>query len=139
MSGEEKHGYILRISTDSWHDQVYELKKYYPGIMRGWKQDTPILLAMKAEAGDSFIGYGIVDKVEMLWEMSPEEEAYCKENNWKCAITFKTLISYMKPYPIKESILADDPRKGSFLHGVRLTESQINTILEAAEDYQDRN
>jgi hypothetical protein len=136
MSEEERFGYILRISTDEWLDQVYELKKYYSGVMRGWKRGTPILLAKKTDVGDSFIGYGIVGKVEMLWEMSPEEEAYCKENNWRCALTFKSLFSYEKPYPIKESILADDPRKGSFLHGARLTEEQVDTILEAAEDYQ---
>lgn len=136
MSRDENYGYILRISTDSWRDQVYELKKYYSGVMRGWKRGTPILLAKKTEAGDSFIGYGVVGKVEMLWELPPEEEAYCKEHNWKCALTFKALFSYEKPYPIKESILADDPRKGSFLHGARLTEDQVDAILEAAEDYQ---
>lgn len=51
--------------------------------MRGWKRDTPILLAKKTDVGDSFIGYGVVGKVEMLWELSPEEAAYCRENNWR--------------------------------------------------------
>ena len=46
--------------------------------MRGWRRETPILLAKKTEAGDSFIGYGVVGKVEMLWELPPEEEAYCR-------------------------------------------------------------
>ena len=136
MSEEQNYGYILRISTNDWVKQVYELKKYYSGVMRGWKRETPILLAKKTEAGDSFIGYGIVGKIEMLWELSPEEEAYCKENNWKCALTFKALNRFEKPYPIKESILADDPRRGAFLHGVRLTEDQADEILDAAEDYQ---
>jgi hypothetical protein len=31
-----------------------------------WKRDIPILLAKKTEVGDSFIGYGVVGKVEML-------------------------------------------------------------------------
>ena len=28
MSEEQNYGYILRISTDDWVKQVYELKKY---------------------------------------------------------------------------------------------------------------
>lgn len=137
MSQEQENpGYILRISKDSWLKQVYELKKYYSGIMRYWKRGTVILLAMKAEEGDSFIGYGVVNKVEMLWELPPEEEAYAKEHGWRCVLTFKPLVRFERPYPIKESILADDPRKGSFLHGARLTEDQVDAILEAAEDYQ---
>lgn len=137
MSEEQNYGYILRISTDSWRDQVFELKKYYAGIMRGWKRDTPILLAKKTEAGDSFIGHGVVGKVEMLWELPPEEEAYCRENNWKCALTFKTLNGFEKPFPIKESLLAEDPRRGAFLHGARLAEEQVDTILDAAEEFQE--
>jgi len=137
MSQEQENpGYILRISKDSWLKQVYELKKYYPGITRKWKRGTVILLARKAEEGDSFIGYGVVDKVEMLWELPPEEEAYAKEHGWRCALTFKALFRFGKPYPIRESILADDPRKGRLLHGARLTEEQVDAILEAAEDYQ---
>ncbi len=82
MSREEKYGYILRIVTNEWRDQVYDLKKYYTGVARAWKRDTPILLAMKTDIGDSFIGYGVVGKVEQLWELPPEE-AYCqvKHNN----------------------------------------------------------
>jgi hypothetical protein len=112
------------------------LKKYYSGVMRGWKRGTPIMLAKKTDVGDSFIGYGVVGKVELLWELPPEEEAYCRENNWKCALTFKALKRFEKPFPIKESILADDARKGSFLHGIRLSEDQVDEILDSAEAYQ---
>jgi len=138
MSEDQNYGYILRLSTEDWRDQVYELKKYYSGVMRGWKRETPILLAMKTDAGDSFIGYGVVGKVEHLWELSPEEEAYCRENNWKCALTFKALNRFERPYPIKESLLSDDPRKGSFLHAARLTEDQVDALLDAAEEYQEK-
>ena len=138
MSEDQNYGYILRLSTEDWRDQVYELKKYYSGVMRGWKRETPVLLAMKTDEGDSFIGYGVVGKVEHLWELSPEEDAYCRENNWKCALTFKALNRFERPYPIKESLLADDPRKGSFLHAARLTEDQVDALLDAAEDYQNK-
>lgn len=137
MSEEQGNpGYILRISKDSWLNQVYERRKYYSGVLRNWKRGTIILLAKKTGKDDSFIGYGVVDKVEMLWELPPEEAAYAKEHGWRCALTFRTLFRFDKPYPIKESILADDPRKGRLLHGARLTEDQVDAILEAAEDYQ---
>jgi len=136
MSTDENYGYILRISKDDWEEQVYDIKKYYTAIMRGWRRGSTILLARKKEEGDSFIGYGVVGKVERLWELPPEEEAYCQENNWRCVVTFKSLNKFKKPFPIKESILSDDPRKGMFLHGARFTEEQIDAILEAAEDYQ---
>ena len=125
MIEEENYGYILRISRDEWEKQVFEIKKYYTAVRRKWHRGTNILLARKTEVGDSFIGYGVVGKVEHLGELSPEEEAYCQENNWKVVITFKGL-----------TFLAGDPRKGSFLHGARLSEQQTDDILEAAEELQ---
>ena len=96
---------------------------------------TPILLAKKTHVGDSFLGYGITDKVEMLWEMSAEEEHYCKENGWKVVITFKPIIKFKSPVPIKMTPLKGDKRKGMFLHVVILTEDTVDTILEIAEEY----
>jgi len=136
MTQEENYGYILRISLDEWEKQGFEIKKYYTAVRRKWHRGTNILLARKTDVGDSFIGYGVVGKVEHLWELSPEEETYCQENNWKVVITFKALTRFKTPYPIKSTFLADDPRKGSFLHGVRLTEQQTDDILEAAEELQ---
>ena len=135
MQVEENHGYILRVSHDDWVDQIFELKKYYSGIIRNWRVGPPILLAKKNHVGDSFLGYGITDKVEMLWEMSAEEEHYCKENGWKVAITFKPIIKFENPVPIKMTPLKGDKRKGMFLHGVILTEDTVDTILEIAEEY----
>lgn len=133
MQVEETPGYILRVSHDDWVDQIFKIEKYYSGIMRNWRIGTPILLAKKTHLGDSFLGYGITSKVEMLWEMSPEEEHYCKENGWKVAISFKPLIKFEEPLPIKNTPLRDDKRKGFFLHGVRLPEDTVDTILETAE------
>lgn len=116
-------------------ETVFELKKYYSGIIRNWRMGTPILLAKTTHVGDSFLGYGITDKVEMLWEMSAEEEHYCKENGWKVAITFKPIIKFKSPVPIKMTPLKGDKRKGMFLHVVILTEDTVDTILEIAEEY----
>ena len=42
-------GYILRINSDEWAEQIFQLNKYYSGILRKWRNGTPILLARKAE------------------------------------------------------------------------------------------
>lgn len=130
---EEIGGFILRISREEWLRQVFELKKYYPGIMRGWTGGMTILLARKTEKGDSFIGYGVIGRIDMPCELPKEEEEYCKSNGWKCAILFKTLERFEEPLPLKETFLKGDPRKGKFLHGVSLTVDQIDSILEATE------
>jgi hypothetical protein len=38
---------------------------------------------------------------------------------------------------LKETFLGSDKRKGSFLHGAMLTEDQIDTILEQAEESEE--
>lgn len=131
----EKYGYILRINTEEWENQIFEIQKYYTGMRRNYLPGTVILFMKKVKV-DSIVGYGIIDKVEMLWEMTPEEETYCKENKWRLALSFKSLIRFVKPYPKKVSPLRDDTRKGAFLHGARLTENQVEAILDGAETYQ---
>ena len=133
MDEESNHGYILRISQDKWEEQVFRLCKYYPGFHRKWKVGTPILLLKKTDIGDSFIGYGITDKVEMPWEMPPEEEKYCKDNGWICALSLNPLVKFEKPIPIKETFLADDKRKGRLLHGIIVSNRNVNEILKAGE------
>ncbi|NQT08750.1 hypothetical protein HQ586_06710, partial [Candidatus Bathyarchaeota archaeon] len=51
---------------------------------------------------------------------------------------FKALNRFERPYPIKESLLSEDPRRGSFLHAARLTEDQVDALLDAAEEYQEK-
>jgi hypothetical protein len=136
LSEVEVGGYILRISKEEWLRQVFELKKYYPGVMRGWTRGMTILLARKTDRGDSFIGYGVIDRIDMSWELQDKEREYCKANGWKCVLVFKNLIGFEEPLPLKKTFLKDDKRKGKFLHGVPLTVDQIDSILEAAEDLQ---
>lgn len=87
----------------------------------------------KRGAGDSFIGYGIVEKIDVLWKFSPEEEKYCEENGWKLALKFKYVRKF-KPYPIKNLILSSDVRNVRYLHGAALNEDQVNDILKIDGD-----
>lgn len=134
MDEEEVGGYILRLSKEEWLRQVFELKKYYPGVMRGWTRGMTILLARKTDQGDSFIGYGIIDRIDMPWELQEKERQYCKENGWKCVLVFKNLTRFEEPLPVKETFLRGDKRKGKFLHAIPLTVDQVDSILDSAED-----
>jgi len=133
----QANGYILRISHEALVNQVFSLGKYYSGIQRNFIRGTPLLFAARSEGGDSLVGYGIVDKVEMLWEMTPEEEIYAREHGWKIALTLRGATRFGTPLLIKNSLLKEDKRKGAYLHGAKLSEETIDALLEQAEAAQE--
>jgi len=132
-----RDGYVLRISHEDLVNQVFSLGKYYSGIQRNFIRGTPLLFAAKSEGGDSLVGYGVVDKVEFLWEMTPEEEAYAREHGWKVGLTLRAATRFRTPLLIKNSLLKDDKRKGAYLHGAKLTEDTMDALLEQAEEIQE--
>jgi hypothetical protein len=105
--------------------------------VRPAQRGTPILFAAKSEGGDSLVGYGVVDKVEYLWEMTPEEETYAKEHGWRVGLTLRAATRFKTPLLIKNSLLKDDKRKGAYLHGAKLSEETIDALLEQAEEIQE--
>ncbi len=130
-------GYVLRISHEDLVNQVFSLGKYYSGIQRNFIRGTPLLFAAKSEGGDSIVGYGVIDKIEHLWEMTPADEVYAKEHGWKLGLTLRGATRLGTPLLIKNSLLKDDKRKGAFLHGAKLSEETINTLLEQVEEIQE--
>lgn len=136
-------GYVLRISREELAKQVFNIGKYYTGLLRDYKRGTPVIFAKaesvdgKKKTVDCLIGYGVVDKVEMLWEMSPEEEDYCRGHGWRVGLTLKGGIRFRKPLPMKESALKTDKRRGAFLHGAKFSEETIEALLEQAEEIQE--
>ncbi len=130
-------GYVLRIAHEDLVNQVFSLGKYYSGIQRNFIRGTPLLFAAKSEGGDSIVGYGVIDKIEHLWEMTPADEVYAKEHGWKLGLTLRGATRLGTPLLIKNSLLKDDKRKGAFLHGAKLSEETINTLLEQVEEIQE--
>ncbi|GAG02389.1 unnamed protein product [marine sediment metagenome] len=41
-------------------------------------------------------------------------------------------------YPLKESLHSEDLRKGNFLHASHLIEDQVDALLDAAKEYQEK-
>lgn len=126
-------GYILRIARDEWVEQVFDLKKYYVGVRGRWEPALTVFFARKAEKGDSFLGYGLIENVQELEEMSEEERSECEKRGWKHALNFKSVVKFEPPLPIKQTVIKDVGLWGSRLHGYRLTSEQVRSILSKAE------
>jgi len=126
-------GYILRIATKQWVNQVFDMAIYYTSIHRKWKPEQTILFVHKTEAGDAIIGYGVIDAVHEKEELSEEEKSECKKYGWKKAIEFKYIKPLEKPLLIKETPLKNMKLKGKLLHGFPLNKKEIESIINQAE------
>lgn len=127
--------YILRITRDEWVEQVFTIKKYYPGVPRRWEKGNLIFFAKRFEGGDSLIGYGVVKGFVKKEDLSDEERRECEKMGWRGAIVFSELYRFDPPLLIKETVLSGLRAKGKYLHGYLLTEEQADEILEAAKAF----
>jgi len=132
----EKAGYILRIATKKWVNQVFDTAMYYTSARRKWKPEKTILFMHKTSVGDSFIGYGVIEGVYGLDELSEEERRECERNGWKAAIGFKYVREFEKALPIKETFLKDLNVRGKLLHGLPLSGEQVESVIRQAEGSQ---
>lgn len=131
----ETEGYILRISTEKWVNQVFSLAIYYTSLRRRWKSGQTIIFLHKTDVGDSVIGYGVIGRICEKDELPEEEQRKCEKHGWKKAIEFK-YVKPVKPLPVKETFLKDSGFSGRYLHGLKLDEEQMNSIISQAERLQ---
>ena len=126
--------FVLRITKEEWFRQVFTIKKYYPGIIRRWEKDSLIFLVRRSERGDSFVGYGVVEKFVEKNKLPNNEKSECEKMKWRGAIIFSELYKFEPPLLIKETILGNLRVRGRCWHGYPLTEKYARAILEAAEE-----
>lgn len=126
-------GYILRIATKEWVDQVFNLAIYYTSSRRDWKTGQRIIFVHKTKIGDAFVGYGEIGNIYASDELSEEEKRECERLGWKKAIEFRYIIRFDKPLPIKETFLKNSKLRGRSLHGFALKKEQIDSIIIQAE------
>jgi hypothetical protein len=131
----ESEGYILRIATEKWVNQVFGMAIYYTSLRRRWKPGQRIVFLHKTSVGDSIIGYGVIGRVSEKDELSEEERRECEKHGWKKAIEFK-YVKPVKPLPIKETFLKNSKLRGRYFHGLKLDEEQLNSIISQAERLQ---
>mgnify|MGYP001026406128 CR=1 FL=1 len=129
----EADGYILRIATEEWVDQVFNLAIYYTSARRKWEIGKTIIFVHKTNISDAFVGYGEIGNVYAFDELSEEERRECERWGWKKAIEFKYIIRFEKPLPIKATFLKDLKVRGKSLHGFLLNKEQLDSIISQAE------
>ncbi|MEM1564239.1 MAG: hypothetical protein QW161_06185 [Candidatus Bathyarchaeia archaeon] len=129
----EAEGYILRIARKEWIQRVFDSAMYYTGARRKWKAGQTILFLGKTELGDSFIGYGVIERIYEKKELSEEEQKECETYGWRKALEFKYLVKFERPLPVKETFIKDLRLSGKTLHSMPLKAGQIKSIIGQAE------
>jgi hypothetical protein len=133
---KKAEGYILRISTEEWVEQVFDLAIYYTGFRRKWRPGQTIMFVHKIDVGDAVIGYGVIENIYERDELSEEERHECEKHGWMKALEFKYVLKFDKPLPIKETVLKDRKVHGRYLHGLSLNKQQLSSIIDQGEHSQ---
>jgi hypothetical protein len=133
---KKAEGYILRIATNEWVEQVFDLAIYYTGFRRKWRSGQTIMFVHKTDVGDAVVGYGVIENVYERNELSEEEWRECEKRGWTKALEFKYVLKFDQPLPIKETVLKDLKIHGRFLHGLSLNKQQLSSIINQAEHSQ---
>ena len=128
------NNFILRITREEWFNQVFSIKKYFPGIGRRWEPGGTILLVRKAEKGDSFVGYGVLEEFVNRDLLTEEQRKECETMGWKGVLVFNKLYKFEPPLRIKDTVIRASKAKGKCFHGYPLTQEQVNLILRTAKE-----
>jgi hypothetical protein len=126
-------GFILRITTKQWVNQVFNMAIYYTSIHRKWKSGQTILFVHKTNLGDAIVGYGVIENVYEKDELSDEERHECERGGWKRALEFKYVKQFDSPLPIKETFLRGSKLRGRYFHGLKLNKEQLDSVMTQAE------
>ena len=131
-------GYVLRIATRAWVNNVFDMAIYYTNLRRKWKVGQAIIFVHRTENGDAIVGHGVVENACEREELSEEEKGKNAMPKWKRAILFKYVIRFNKPLPTRETFLGDPKFRGRYCHGIALNKEQIDRIIAQAESLQPR-
>jgi hypothetical protein len=129
----EAAGYILRIATKQWVDQVFEMAIYFTNIRRKWETGQTILFIHKTKVGDAIIGYGVIENVHEKDELSEEERRQCENGGWRRAIEFRYVRQFDTPLPVKQTFLKGSRLRGRYFHGLKLAREQLDNLMATAE------
>jgi hypothetical protein len=126
----EPAGYILRISGREWVDQVFDMAIYFTNLKKKWEGGRTVLFLHKAEDGDAFVGYGVIERAEETDDLSYEERRSCERGGWKRGIVFRYVRRFGEPLLVKETFLKVSKLRGRLLHGMELGTEQLRSVLE---------
>ena len=129
----ESDGFILRIATRQWVNQVFGTAIYFTNLRRNWKQGQTILFVHKTTVGDALVGYGLIERVCEKDELPGPDKDACERGDWKRALEFRYVRQFDKPLPVKETFLKGSKLRGRLFHGFKLNKNQLKDVLGQAE------
>jgi hypothetical protein len=129
----QPEGYILRIATKHWVNQVFSMAIYYTNMRRKWKHGQTILFMHKTRVGDALVGYGQIEKACEKDELCEQDKYECERGGWKRAIVFTYVKQFDKPLAVKDTFLKGSKLRGRYFHGLKLDKNQLEAILAQAE------
>jgi hypothetical protein len=132
----ESEGCVLRIATDAWVAQVFNMATYYTSSSTKLKKDQTIIFIHKTDVGDSIVGYGVIQDIVDEEMLSSEEKRQCQKYGWKKAVEFSYVLRFEKPLLVKETFFKDTKLRGRCFQGFRLSKEQVNTLVSQAEKSQ---
>lgn len=130
----EAQGYILRIASEEWLDEVFNLATYYTSVRRKWTTDQTVLFVHKTAIGDAFVGYGVIKDVHEKEDLTEEERNRCEEHGWRKAIEFAYVIRFEEPLLVKNTFLKNLKVVGRCLNGYPLNEEMLRAMITQSED-----
>jgi len=125
--------FVLRITKEEWFKQVFTIKKYYPGVPRHWEEGGTFLFVRKADEGDSFVGYGVLEKFTHRDLLPIDKRQECEKMGWKGELVFQELYRFEPPVPIRDTVLGGTDARGKCFHGYPVTHEQVASILTIAK------
>jgi hypothetical protein len=126
-------GYILRIATGPWVNQVFSMAIYYTNLRRKWRRGQTVLFLHKTSVGDALVGYGLIEKAWEKDELCEQDKCECERGGWKSAIEFTYVKQFNKPLAVRDTFLKGSKLRGRYFHGLRLDEDQLRAIVTQAE------
>jgi len=129
-------GYILRIATRDWVEQVFSIAVYYTSIRRKLGPQQTIIFVNKTSIGDAIIGYGVIEDVYEKAELSEEEKSECEKHRWEKAVVFRYVVEFEKPLPIRKTFFKETKLRGRCFHGFQLNKDQVASNIREAEQLQ---
>lgn len=132
----QAEGYILRITTKEWVNQVFDLAIYYTSARRKWKAGQTVVFIHKTQQGDALVGYGEIGNIYAVEELSKEEKRECERWGWKKAIEFRYILKFEKPLLVKQTFLKDLKLRGKSFHTYPLNKDQLAHTISQAEQQQ---
>jgi hypothetical protein len=119
--------FIIRLNSDESARRLFVRKWLYVGVKRGWSKGSKILIASKS---DTFIGSGIIARLQPLEGLDENERTLCVQRNWSTKLLFASLARFVTPVAI--SVTPVSIQNPITLHGSEIAGTVASKIEELA-------